>query len=128
LRRQTARLHECALMIQGRLEDGTRDAATAALLQRRIADAEIAAERLGVLLLKARNYSGADTLTLHLPDAPVPEAPDKPRTEDEATRLLRRDLGALHLLITRLAPNDRGTGVTVLRNRLLGYRDEERLP
>ncbi len=128
LRRQTARLHECALMIQGRLEDGTRDPATAALVQRRIADAEIAAERLGVLLLKARAYEGADTLTLHLPDAPLPDVTAAPRTEDEAIRLLRRDLGALHLLITRLAPEDRGTGVTVLRNRLLGYRDEEKLP
>ncbi|NEA04330.1 FUSC family protein, partial [Streptomyces sp. SID10116] len=41
LRRSTARLHEAALMIQGRLDEGSRDAAAAALLQRRVADAEI---------------------------------------------------------------------------------------
>ncbi|GAA1883225.1 FUSC family protein [Streptantibioticus ferralitis] len=128
LRRQNARLHECALMIQGRLEDGTRDAATAALLQRRIADAEIAAERLGVLLLKARHSESADTLTLHLPDPPALDAPAAGSVEDEMTRRLRRDLSGLHLLITRLAPADRGTGLAVVRNRLLDYRDEENLP
>ncbi|NEB76764.1 FUSC family protein, partial [Streptomyces sp. SID14478] len=72
LRRHTARLHEAALMIQGRLEDGTRDESTAALIQRRVADAEVAAERLGMLLLNARSAERADTLTLHLPGAPVP--------------------------------------------------------
>ncbi|MCQ4045462.1 FUSC family protein [Streptantibioticus rubrisoli] len=128
LRRQTARLHECALMIQGRLEDGTRDAASAALVQRRIADAEIAAERLGVLLLKARAFDDADTLTLHLPDAPALDAPAKAPVEDETTRRLRRDLAGLHLLITRLYPQDRGTGLAVVRNRLLDYREDENLP
>jgi hypothetical protein len=128
LRRQTARLHECALMIQGRLEDGTRDAASAALVQRRIADAEIAAERLGVLLLKARAFDDADTLTLHLPDASALDAPAKAPVEDETTRRLRRDLAGLHLLITRLYPHDRGTGLAVVRNRLLDYREDENLP
>jgi uncharacterized membrane protein YgaE (UPF0421/DUF939 family) len=128
LRRHTARLHEAALMIQGRLEDGTRDARTATALQRRVADAEISAERLGVLLLNARSAGGANTLTLHLPHAPVPPAADPPVTEDDALAVLRRDLGALHLLIVRLAPADRGTGLAHVRNRLLGYRDEENLP
>ncbi|MCQ4082551.1 FUSC family protein [Streptomyces sp. RB6PN25] len=139
LRRQTARLHECALMIQGRLETGTRDEATAAVLQRRIADAEIAAERLGVLLLKSRHRQGVDTLTLHLPPAPELSAaapgttattatPAESPFEDETTRRLRRDLRGLHLLITRAAPDDRGTGLAVVRNRLLGYRDDENLP
>jgi uncharacterized membrane protein YccC len=53
LQRRTARLHQCALMIQSRLEDGTQDRATAAAIQRRIAEAEIAAERLGVIVLHA---------------------------------------------------------------------------
>ncbi len=142
LRRDTARLHECALMIQGRLEDGTRDAATAALLQRRIADAEIAAERLGLLLLKARDHDGADTITLHLPDPAVLQAQgERPRpgtgrerpgefagADREVTARLRRDLAGLHLLVTRLAPDDRGTALAVIRNRLLDYRDEENLP
>lgn len=138
LRRDTSRLHECALMIQGRLEDGTRDAATAALLQRRIADAEIAAERLGLLLLKARDQSGADTLSLHLPDPLALEAiaavrrPGDPAggepPQDETAVRLRRELDGLRLLISRLAPDDRGTALTVIRNRLLAYRDEEHLP
>ncbi len=128
LRRHTARLHEAALMIQGRLEDGTRDETTAALVQRRVADAEVAAERLGMLLLNARSAERADTLTLHLPDAPVPATGKLLRREDEATATLRRDLGALHLMVARPADANRGTAVAHVRNRLLGYRDEERIP
>ncbi|MEV6793045.1 FUSC family protein [Streptomyces sp. NPDC051320] len=132
LRRHTARLHEAALMIQGRLEEGTRHAGDAALVQRRVAEAEIAAERLGVLLLNARSAERADTLTLHLPHAPVP-APagamaEGTRREDDTTAALRRDLTALHLLVTRLGPDSRGTALAHLRNRLLGYRDEGNLP
>ncbi|MCQ4209264.1 FUSC family protein [Streptomyces longispororuber] len=128
LRRHTARLHEAALMIQGRLADGTRDETTAALVQRRVADAEVAAERLGMLLLNARSAERADTLTLHLPDAPVPATGKLLRREDEATATLRRDLGALHLMVARPADANRGTAVAHVRNRLLGYRDEERIP
>ncbi|KOT90723.1 membrane protein [Streptomyces sp. NRRL F-5755] len=129
LRRHTARLHESALMIQGRLEDGTRDQATASLLQRRIADAEIATERLGVLLLNARTAERADTLTLHLPQAPLPTAAkNEMPAEDPATVTLRRDLNALHLLVSRGASDHSGTAVAHVRNRLLGYRDEDNLP
>lgn len=126
MRRHTARLHEAALMIQGRLDEGTRDAATAELVQRRVADAEIAAERLGMLLLNARSAERADTLTLHLPHAPVPAAAQ--RTEDDVTVTLRRDLRALELLVARRASDDRGTALAHVRNRLLGYRDEDNLP
>ncbi|MEV2253323.1 FUSC family protein [Streptomyces sp. NPDC050147] len=128
LRRGTSRLHETALMIQGRLEEGTPDAATATLVQRRVADAEIAAERLGVLLLNARSAERADTLTLHLPYAPVPATGTRIRAEDDATVTLRRDLNALHLLVGRPVADDRGTGLAHVRNRLLGYRDEDNLP
>lgn len=128
LRRRTARLHEAALMIQGRLEEGTQDADKAALLQRRVADTEIATERLGMLLLNARSAEGADTLTLHLPHAPVPLTGDWRPAEDDATIALRRDLKALHLLVVRPAASDEGTAVAHIRNRLLGYRDEEKLP
>ncbi|MFJ6852886.1 FUSC family protein [Streptomyces sp. NPDC091271] len=128
MRRRTARLHETALMIQGRLEEGTSDADKAALLQRRVADAEIATERLGMLLLNARSVERADTLTLHLPHAPVPLTGDWRPAEDDATIALRRDLKALHLLVSRPAARDGGTAVAHIRNRLLGYRDEERLP
>ncbi|WSI35152.1 FUSC family protein [Streptomyces sp. NBC_01341] len=128
MRRRTARLHEAALMIQGRLEEGTKDADKAALLQRRVAEAEIATERLGMLLLNARSAERADTLTLHLPNAPVPLTGDWRPAEDDATIALRRDLAALHLLVVRPTSNDEGTAVAHIRNRLLGYREEERLP
>ncbi|MEU6996092.1 FUSC family protein [Streptomyces sp. NPDC046465] len=127
LRRSTARLHEAALMIQGRLEEGTRDASAAALLQRRVADAEIAAERLGVLLLNARSAERVETLTLHLPSAPVPLT-RRGRIAPDAGTALRRDLRALHLLVVRLVPDDRGTALPYVRNRLLGYREEQGLP
>jgi len=128
LRRHTARLHEAALMIQGLLEEGTRDAAAARLVQRRVAEAEIAAERLGMLILNARSAERADTLTMHLPHAPVPATTAPVRTEDEATVTLRRDLNSLLLLVARRAPDDRGTGLAHVRNRLLGYREEDNLP
>lgn len=128
LRRGTARLHETALMIQGRLEEGTRDPATAALVQRRVADAEIAAERLGVLLLNARSAERADTLTLHLPHAPVPEPSKRLYADGDATATLRRDLNALHVLVARPVSGGRGTALAHVRNRLLAYRDEDNLP
>ncbi|ARF53868.1 FUSC family protein [Streptomyces gilvosporeus] len=127
LRRHTSRLHEAALMIQDRLEEGTRDAATARLLQRRVADAEIAAERLGMMLLNARSAERTETLTLHLPHAPLPSTANRMQGEGDAVTRLRRDLDALLLLVTR-APEDRGTALAHVRNRLLAYRDEDRLP
>lgn len=127
LRTATARLHETALMIQGRLEDGTSDAAVARLLQRRIADAEIASERLGLLLLTARSAERTDTLTLHLPGALLPSGGALP-VPDEATAALRRDLQALRLLMLRPVGEARGTALAHVRNRLLGYREEENLP
>ncbi|MFE9028530.1 FUSC family protein [Streptomyces iakyrus] len=127
LREGTARLHETAMMIQGRLEEGTPDESAARLVQRRIADAEIAAERLGLLLLTARTAERADTLTLHLPGAPAPSVTG-PELPDEAGATLRRDLLALHALVLRAGSGDTGTGLAHVRNRLLGYRDEENLP
>lgn len=127
LRTRTARLHETALMIQGQLEEGTSDEATARLLQRRIADAEIAAERLGLLLLTARSAERTDTLTLHLPGAPVPSGGAQP-VRDEATAVLRRDLEALRLLVQRPLGEASGTALAHVRNRLLGYREEANLP
>ncbi|WP_250404684.1 FUSC family protein [Streptomyces cellostaticus] len=127
LRTRTARLHETALMIQGRLADGTADEAAARLLQRRIADAEIAAERLGLLLLTARSAERTDTLTLHLPGAHLPSGGELP-VRDGATDQLRRDLAALRLLAMRPAGEASGTALAHLRNRLLGYREEENLP
>ncbi|MFE9444569.1 FUSC family protein [Streptomyces sp. NPDC006602] len=127
VRSGTARLNETAMMIQGRLEDGTSDEAAARLVQRRIADAEIAAERLGLLLLTARSAERATTLTLHLPGAPVPAGGQLP-VRDEATATLRRDLDALRMLVLRPVTGESGTALAHVRNRLLGYRDEENLP
>ncbi|MBL3669990.1 FUSC family protein [Streptomyces sp. M2CJ-2] len=127
VRAGTARLHETALMIQTRLEQGTPDESSARLVQRRIADAEIAAERLGLLLLSARSAERADTLTLHLPGAPAPEA-GRTAAPDEATAGLRRDLLALRTLVLLAGPGVPGTALAHVRNRLLAYRDEENLP
>ncbi|MCX5257402.1 FUSC family protein [Streptomyces canus] len=128
VREGTAKLHETALMIQGRLEEGTSDEAAARLVQRRIADAEIAAERLGLLLLSARSAERADTLTLHLPGAPAPRAGRPMAGRDEAMARVRRDLEALRLLVLRPAAARSGTALSQVRNRLLGYREEENLP
>ncbi|WP_345618481.1 FUSC family protein [Streptomyces ziwulingensis] len=127
MREGTARLHETALMIQSRLDEGSFDAATTRSVQRRVAEAEIAVERLGLLLLTARSARRADTLTLHLPGAPTPSLGGLPGT-DEAVELLRRDLSALRELVLRPPAEARGTALSHLRNRLLGYRDEENLP
>ncbi|MGA5699062.1 FUSC family protein [Peterkaempfera bronchialis] len=135
LHRSTARLHECALMIQSRLEAGTPDARTAALVQRRVAEAEIATERLGILLLRALEPAGQDadyTLTLHLPGhLPAPgtsPGPEATGPDVAALRTLERELRALRLLIDLTAEQRRGTGYAVVRNRLLGYRGDGRLP
>lgn len=128
VRRHTARLHESAMMIQGRREEGTSDSATASLVQRRVADAEIAAERLSMLLLTARSAERADTLTLHLPHAPVPPAGDRLRAQDTTTATLRRDLDALRLLVIRPVSSERSSSMAHVRNRLLGYRNERNLP
>nr|WP_307618892.1 FUSC family protein [Streptomyces sp. V3I7] len=130
LRVRTARLDETALMIQGRLEDGTPDPAVARQLQRRIADAEIAAERLGLLLLTARSAEQAkqaDTLTLHLPGAHLPPGAELPM-RDAPTAALRRDLESLRLLVLRPARESTGMALAHVRNRLLGYREDEKLP
>ncbi len=47
---------------------------------------------------------------------------------DEATETLRRDLEALRLLVLRPSGMDSGTALAHVRNRLLGYREEENLP
>ncbi|WP_443058108.1 FUSC family protein [Streptomyces sp. NBC_00820] len=126
LRTSTARLHETALEIQGRLDYSVPDPAVARLLERRIADAEIAGERLGLMLLTARSAERTNTLTLHLPGAhlKIGEMP----VREEARTKLRRDLEALRLLVLRPAGEASGTALAQVRNRLLGYREEGNLP
>ncbi len=72
--------------------------------------------------MSARSAQRADTLTLHLPGAPAPEVGRLPGPE-EAAVLLGRDLRALRALVLRTGTA--GAGVAQVRNRLLGYRDEE---
>ncbi|MFF5483299.1 FUSC family protein [Streptomyces sp. NPDC012935] len=127
VREGTGRLHETALLIQGRLEEGTADEAMARLVQRRVADAEIAAERLGLSLLAARGAERADTLAMHLPGAPVPSGGRHP-VREEASVTLRRDLEALRVLVLHPVGQATGTALSQVRNRLLAYRDEENLP
>ncbi|MFJ7965200.1 FUSC family protein [Streptomyces sp. NPDC096324] len=128
VRLHTARLHESAMMIQDRLDEGTADGATASLLQRRVAEAEIAAERLGILILTARSAEQPDTIALHLPHAPLPAVADRLQKQDDTIATLHRDLEALQVLVAGPVTGERGAGVAQLRNRLLGYRDEENLP
>ncbi|MHA6765357.1 FUSC family protein [Streptacidiphilus sp. PAMC 29251] len=154
LRRGTARLHACALMIQARLESGMPDPYAASVLQRRIAEAEIAAERLGLLLLRAvRTSGGGDldqgmTLALHLPELnrparrlpalhqPEPQTPAgaQPAPSDPDLVRLGGELHRLRLLVARSATGPEapgapaGTGLAAVRDRLLDYRDDERIP
>ncbi len=127
VREGTARLHETALLIQGRLAEGTTDEAVARLVQRRVADAEIAAERLGLSLLAARGAERADTLALHLPGAPVPSGGRQP-VREEATVTLRRDLEALRLLVLHPVGETSKTALSHVRNRLLGYATRRTCP
>ncbi|MYS22288.1 FUSC family protein [Streptomyces sp. SID4948] len=128
LRKDIARLHETALMIQARLDEGSTDEATAAQLQRRVADAELAAERLGVLVLNARSAERADTIVLHLPEAALPAPAPHGLDEERTVRTLERELRALHELVARLGDDDSSAATAEIRNRLLGYRDDENVP
>lgn len=58
LRRRTTRLHQCALMLQSRLEAAVPDPQHAALLEIRFAETEVAAERLGKLMIRACSEPG----------------------------------------------------------------------
>ncbi|WP_069816055.1 FUSC family protein [Streptomyces sp. TP-A0874] len=103
LRRRVVRLHECALMIQGRLDEGTPDAPTAVSVQRRVAGMEIAAERLVAILL----------------------SPERPRPTPVLTAELRtlREVAAGGDWLQGLDAE----GLRALRQRLLHYREHERL-
>ncbi|KAF4409756.1 FUSC family protein [Streptomyces lycii] len=98
LRRRIERLHECALMIQGRLEDSTPDARTATSVQRRVAGMEIATERLAAVLLD--------------PDRP-PHTPGLTGRLRELYEAVGRDW------LQRRTP----VGLGYVRDRLLGYRE-----
>ncbi|MBU3065844.1 FUSC family protein [Nocardia sp. NEAU-G5] len=128
LRRSAARLHEAALMIQGRLEAGTRDEATAALVQRRVVTAEVAAERLGLLLVGARSTQRPDPVALRLPGAATPALTAGPQDTDPVTAALDRDLVTLRLMVLRPPGSHPAAAALPARDRLLGYRDATGIP
>ncbi|GAA4966105.1 FUSC family protein [Streptomyces heliomycini] len=109
VREGNARLHETALMIQSRLEEGTPDESSARLVQRRIADAEIAAERLGLLCCRRAAPSGRTPSPCTCRARPPPEVGRLPGP-DESTAVLRRDLLALRALVVRAGPGGTGRG------------------
>lgn len=132
LRRRTAALHQAALMIQDHLDETIREHCTAAHVQRRIAEAEVAAEHLAVLLTGALGLQGVNPVASDItertgrvpPDVPVPL-----RTADEqVVHRLIADLHALKVVAGRAPGSDHGVGLKIVRDRLLGYRDDERLP
>ncbi|MFE1521234.1 FUSC family protein [[Kitasatospora] papulosa] len=129
LRRRTAHLHAGALMIQNRLGSGTPDERTATALQRRVAEAETAVERLAVLVLRAL-WPGADvdTLTRHLTTVrPAGSVTDD--VLDAATLpVLISELRALRGAVRPDPLRPTGDDHAETPDRLLGYRGEQQLP
>ncbi|MFD5065196.1 FUSC family protein [Streptomyces sp. NPDC058394] len=128
LRRHTAQLHTGALMIQNRLGTGTPDERTATALQR-LAEAETAAERLAVLVLRALWPSAdVDTLTRHVTKArPAGSVTDV--LDAAALPVLISELRALRGAIRSDPLRPTGADHAEMRDRLLGYRgDQQQLP
>lgn len=148
LQRRTARLHQCALLIQARLESGLPDARAAALVERRVAEAEIAAERLGRLLQRAVQRTPPDepnpadpalraspasttatsTVRLRLPDPLLLGLRGTAAPDDPAMERLTRELHQLRTLVLRTVPGSQLVGFEQTRDRLLGYRDGVDVP
>ncbi|MBC2866081.1 FUSC family protein [Streptomyces mexicanus] len=134
LRRQAARLHAGALMIQSRLETGTPDRGVAATIQRRVAEAETAAERLAVLVLRlVWPAADIDTLTRH----PTPVHRTGSRLDVRVAVWLPALASKLRALRAAVRPDPRRPGRTdsteswadgaKARDRLLGHLDDEPL-
>ncbi|MEW2290756.1 FUSC family protein [Streptomyces sp. NPDC047841] len=125
LRRQAARLHTGAMMIQDRLETDTLDRRTVGLIQRRVAEAETAVERLAVLVLRVL-WPGADvdTLTRHLTNI-RPFGPPIDARDAATLPALGLELRTLRAVAR---PRSAGADPVEPSNRLLGYRNDEHLP
>lgn len=135
LHRRSAGLHQAALLFQPRLEIGTVDRRTARLVQRRIAEAEIAAERTAILLLRALHPrpDSLSTLALHLPSAlraaSVSDVmADGAEPGDPALAQLLDELRDLRLLVARPTTSGTEPAAAMIRDRLLGYSNDEHLP
>jgi hypothetical protein len=125
LRRQAARLHTSALMIQSWLGTGAPAHGVAAMIQRRVAEAETAVERLAILVMRLL-WPGADidTLTPHL--TKIRHAGSRLDAQDATTlpaltsrlRALRAAIGPGRLWPARSGPAE-------VRNRLLDHRNHE---
>ncbi|MFF3919147.1 FUSC family protein [Streptomyces sp. NPDC001852] len=125
LRRHAARLHTGALMIQNWLVTGAPDRCTASAIQRRVAAAETAAERLAILVMRLL-WPGADmdTLTRHLT-----------KGRRAGSRLAARDAAAPPALVSELRglratigpgrPRPAPTDPALVRDGLLGHRNDE---
>ncbi|MET8945645.1 FUSC family protein [Streptomyces sp. NPDC004542] len=128
VRRHAARLHAGALMIQSQLGTGTPDKRTAIAIQCRVAEAETAAERLAVLVLRVLwPGAGVDTLSRHLMKVPSAGSPLDAR-DAAALPVLISELRALRVAIGSGPLRPAGAGPTEVRGRLLGYRRDEHLP
>ncbi|GAA2887101.1 FUSC family protein [Streptomyces mexicanus] len=134
LRRQAARLHAGALMIRSRLDPGTPDRGLAATVQRRVAEAETAAERLAVLVLRlVWPAADIDTLTRYL----TPVHRTDSRLDVRVAVSLPALASTLRALRTAVRPGHGRPGRTdsttswaddaKVRDRLLGHPDDERL-
>ncbi|WP_433455324.1 FUSC family protein [Streptomyces sp. CA-142005] len=128
LRRQAARLHTCALMIQSWLGAGAPGQGVAATIQRRVAEAETAVERLAILVMRLL-WPGADidTLTRHL--TKIRRAGSCPGAQD-AARLpeLTAQLRALRAAAGPGRPRPAWTERAEVGDRRLGDRDNVHLP
>ncbi|WP_308437003.1 FUSC family protein [Streptomyces finlayi] len=128
LRRHVARLHADALMIQDRLATAAPDGRTAAAIQRRVAEAETAVERLTVLVLRVL-WPGADVdaPTRHLRRARS-AGPSLNARETAARAVLVLELRALRATIGPGSPRPAGANADEERDRLLDYRRDRHLP
>ncbi|MEV5176766.1 FUSC family protein [Streptomyces flaveolus] len=124
LRRQAARLRTAAMMILDRLESDALDERTAGAIQRRVAEAETALERLAVLVLRVL-WPGADvdTLTRHLTKI----RPVGPRIDARDAVMLPALIAELRTLRVVVRPRPAGADPVRPSSRLLGYRNDERL-
>ncbi|MFJ9914972.1 FUSC family protein [Actinacidiphila glaucinigra] len=128
LHRYAARLHTGALMIQTRLGTGLPDERTAAVIQRRVTEAEMAVERLAILVLRVlRPGEDVDTLTRY-PAKARPAASSIDARDTVMLPALISELRASRVLIGPDRQRPAGADSVEARDRLLGYRDDEHLP
>lgn len=139
LRRSTTRLHQCALMIHARLDAAVDDPRAAALLEIRFAEAEVAAERLGRLLIRTAETRDAEARTDEARDAEArgtaaadgKAAPDaEPGSGFGRIPEALKAITAPVLSATARKPehDEPGDEPSAALDHLLAYRDPARIP